>query len=80
VSELLAQSVDLVSPWLDKKYGDSVTDLKIFRQLTAYWENEFMHDMALLNVKPCDILTRVSEYVPEIVAFVEKIIANGFAY
>lgn len=26
------------------------------------------------------MVTRVSEYVPEIVAFIEKIIANGFAY
>ena len=30
-------------------------------------------------MKP-DILTRVTEYVPEIVEFVEKIISNGFAY
>lgn len=36
--------------------------------------------MAKLRVLPPDIITRVSEYVPEIVAFVEKIIANGFAY
>ena len=33
-----------------------------------------------LNVRPPDVLTRVSEYVPEIVTFVEKIIANGAAY
>jgi cysteinyl-tRNA synthetase len=32
------------------------------------------------QVLPVDILTRVTEYVPEIVAFVEKIIANGFAF
>jgi cysteinyl-tRNA synthetase len=27
-----------------------------------------------------DVLTRVSEYVPEIVSFCEKIIENGYAY
>lgn len=27
-----------------------------------------------------NVLTRVSEYVPEIVAYIEKIIANGLAY
>lgn len=27
-----------------------------------------------------DVLTRVSEYVPEIIDFTKKIIANGFAY
>ena len=26
------------------------------------------------------MLTRVSDYVPEIVAYIEKIIENGFAY
>ena len=36
--------------------------------------------MSLLNVKRPDVLTRVSEYVPEIITFVEKIIENGFAY
>ena len=33
-----------------------------------------------LNIEDPDCLTRVSEYVPEIVAFVEKIIENGYAY
>lgn len=33
-----------------------------------------------LNIEDPDCLTRVSEYVPEIVAFVQRIIDNGFAY
>lgn len=36
--------------------------------------------MAALNVLPADTLTRVSEYVPEIVRFVEKIEERGYAY
>jgi len=32
------------------------------------------------QVAPPDVLTRVSEYVPEIVEYVQKIISNGFAY
>jgi cysteinyl-tRNA synthetase len=36
--------------------------------------------MSRLNVLPPDTITRVSEYVPEIVAFVQKIMDNGFAY
>ena len=39
-----------------------------------------MADMALLRVQPPDTLTRVTEYVPEIVAYVERIIRNGYAY
>lgn len=30
-------------------------------------------------MKP-NVLTRVSEYVPEIISFIEKIISNGLAY
>ena len=33
-----------------------------------------------LQILPADCLTRVSEYIPENVAFVEKIIERGFAY
>ena len=36
--------------------------------------------MGRLNVLPPDTITRVSEYVPEIVQFVERIVNNGFAY
>lgn len=44
------------------------------------YENEFFADMARLNVLPPDVLTRVSEYVPEIVEYVENIIRNGYGY
>lgn len=36
--------------------------------------------MARLHVRDPDTITRVTEYVPEIVSFVEKIISNGYAY
>lgn len=36
--------------------------------------------MDRLRVRRPDTLTRVTEYVPEIVAFVQRIIDNGFAY
>ena len=36
--------------------------------------------MQALNIEDPDCLTRVSEYVPEIVDFVQKIIDQGYAY
>ncbi|XP_066957620.1 cysteine--tRNA ligase, cytoplasmic [Macrobrachium rosenbergii] len=41
---------------------------------------KFNKDMEALNVLPADMVTRVSEYVPQIVDYVKKIIDNGYAY
>jgi len=57
-----------------------VTDPAISRKLAAYWEGKFFEDMSRLRVRDPDTITRVTEYVPEIVSFVEGIVANGYAY
>lgn len=51
-----------------------------FTKVSRHFENEFMEDMGRLNVALPSVITRVSEYMPEIVEFIEKIIANGYAY
>lgn len=62
------------------QYGDELTDPALSRSLAQYWEGQFFKDMSRLRVRPPDTLTRVTEYVPEIVEFVNGIIKNGFAY
>ena len=79
-SQLLLDGKDLFSDWLDKKHGAEVTDNAIFAKLPKYWEEEFHRDMEALNVLPADCLTRVSEYIPECIAFIKKIIDRGYAY
>ncbi|XP_066998786.2 cysteine--tRNA ligase, cytoplasmic [Anabrus simplex] len=77
---LLKEARDPLSEWLDGKHGASVTDNSIFSKLPRHWEAEFHHDMDALNVLRPTVLTRVSEYIPEIIAYIEKIIQNGLAY
>lgn len=78
--ELLFESTEILSSLLDKRHGHSVTENSIFNELPRYYEGEFHKDMAALNILPPNVLTRVSEFVPEIVTFIEKIIQNGYAY
>ncbi|KAJ7782366.1 tRNA synthetases class I (C) catalytic domain-containing protein [Mycena maculata] len=78
--KLIADSKDILARALDDQYKSTVTDPSISRSLAAYWEGRFFEDMARLRVREPDTVTRVTEYVPEIVAFVEGIVKNGFAY
>ncbi|TYZ61426.1 hypothetical protein PybrP1_005440 [[Pythium] brassicae (nom. inval.)] len=50
------------------------------KALSSFWEQSFLADMASLGIKMPAVITRVSEYVPEIVEYVERIIRNGYAY
>lgn len=49
-------------------------------EISVFYEREFLEDMAALNVSAPDHLTRVTEFVPEIISYIEKIIENGFGY
>lgn len=79
-SSLLNEAKDVLSDWLDSKHGKTVTENTIFASLPRYWEEEFHKDMLALNVLPADVITRVSEYVPEIVDYINGIIERGLAY
>eukprot|EP00798_Chlamydomonas_sp_ICE-L_P027085 gene27085-biopygen836 len=77
---IYAVASDFVAEELDKEQGKSVTDSSIFRAHAAKYEAEFTQDMDSLGVRRPDVLTRVSEYMDEIVDYVKKIVDNGMAY
>ena len=51
-----------------------------FRELAATNEADFFDDMNKLGVRLPDLVTRVSEYVPEVIAYIENLVNKGYAY
>eukprot|EP00658_Telonema_sp_P-2_P015885 TRINITY_DN16136_c0_g1_i9.p1 TRINITY_DN16136_c0_g1~~TRINITY_DN16136_c0_g1_i9.p1 ORF type:complete len:766 (+),score=243.74 TRINITY_DN16136_c0_g1_i9:62-2359(+) len=78
--ELVAAARDGLAKMLDKARGHEITDQSIFRAHAAKYETEFMEDLESLGIKPPDVLTRVTEYVETVEAFIQQICDNGFGY
>lgn len=71
---------DVVALKLDAEEGHTISDQHVFEKFARFWEIDFLKDMQMLNVQPPTVMTRVSEYIPEIIALVEGIIKNGYGY
>jgi cysteinyl-tRNA synthetase len=82
VETFYAGAEDVLLPYLDSLYGTTIdaSDHTVFTRLTQKYEARFNEDMQSLNVLDPNVVTRVTEYGDQIVTFVEKIVANGFAY
>ena len=65
---------------LDAERGASITDHQVFEAHARRYEREYMEDMEALGIRAPDALTRVTEYMPQIVAFIQTIVGRGFAY
>ena len=79
---VLESAKDSLAESLDAEEGHTFggTDHAIFRDHATKFEGLFHEDMENLGVRPPTILTRVSEYVPQVVDYIAGIVKNGFAY
>lgn len=75
-----AATSSVLLPYLDVLHKNRDFPPEVFAKLSSYWERHFNEDMTTLNVLPPTVTTRVSEFIPENVAFVEKLVQKGFAY
>ncbi|KAG8422675.1 cysteinyl-tRNA synthetase [Metarhizium acridum] len=73
---------EVLLPYLDSLHKETIdtSDQSIFTDLTKRMEAVFLEDMDNLNVLRPDVITRVTEYMPQIAKFVEQIVDKGFAY
>ncbi|KAH7165793.1 tRNA synthetases class I (C) catalytic domain-containing protein [Dactylonectria macrodidyma] len=81
-SNIFPGTDEILLPYLDSLYKETIDtrDQTMFTDLTQSMEALFMEDMDALNVLRPDIITRVTDYVPQIAKFVERIADKGFAY
>ena len=80
LTDVVVGMKDILSVWLDDQFGSGVSDNQIFISLPRHFENDYNEDMRALNILPPDCITRVSEFVPEIIEYIQQIIENQFAY
>ncbi|KAM0688060.1 hypothetical protein COBT_000685 [Conglomerata obtusa] len=52
----------------------------ICKEITKKYESEFFEDLKALNVRPPTFVTRVTEFIEEIDAFIKELLLKGMAY
>lgn len=64
----------------DKTIRASGGEKTEFEKLTRKFEDKFFADLASLNIQKADEITRATQYIEKMVAFVEDLMQLGYAY
>ncbi|MGB5039178.1 MAG: cysteine--tRNA ligase [Blastocatellia bacterium] len=66
---------------VDDRIIEQTIELKLsLEELTTKYLNYFLEDMATLNIEQPEVMPKATEHIPEMVALVETLLANGKAY
>jgi len=81
VAELMDVGGGVLAESLDHELADSTRFTnEQFRRHAERFEIEYFDDMRAMNVRDPDVITRVTEYVPNIIEYILRIIENGDGY
>lgn len=66
---------------IDDKIIKRSNDEKVnFSSLASKYKDEFFEDLGNLNILPPSMTVKVSDHIPEIIAFINKLVEKGQAY
>ena len=82
LSDFIDQAKDVIHPYLDHLHGATIDSQNhnIFVTIARKFEKRYFDDMHTLNVLDPDVITRATEFIPQMVGFIQRIIDKGFAY
>lgn len=64
----------------DKIIAKSIAEKRSWKEIVTKYESEFWDDIDSLGIQRADIVLRVSEYMPQIINFIEKLLHKNAAY
>jgi len=64
----------------DKTIRESQKEGKTLREFTEFYSEEFFKDIKSLNILEPTKFTKATDYIPEMVEIIEKLLAKGLAY
>lgn len=64
----------------DKIIKQSQAENIDFFEFARFWERDFFELYEILGMDPPDVVTRITEFIPEVVQYIQKIIENGYGY
>ncbi|KAK2594810.1 hypothetical protein QQS21_007498 [Conoideocrella luteorostrata] len=82
LSDFLDQAKDAMHPYLDHFHGSTIdnTDHSLFSAVARKYVDRYFEEVHALNVLDPDILTHATEYIPQMIASVQRIVDKMFAY
>lgn len=64
----------------DKMIAAALAEGKTPAEIAAFYTAQFMDDIARMNIRPAMVYPRATDHVPQMIALIERLLANGHAY